>query len=165
MAIVFLGIGSNVGDREANFAEALERLNRSGLIDIVERSSYYLTKPVGGPEQDDFLNGVLRGKTDLLPLECLEHCKNIEHDMGRRAFGEDHPRIIDLDILLYDDLVLRSKVLTIPHSEMHRRYFVLRGINEIDPKMLHPVTGLSIECLFNDVVEVENEKVDGNAEN
>jgi len=138
MAVAYFGIGSNVGDKRHNLDEAVRRLREESGIKVRKISGFYLTEPVGGPPQDDYLNGVLEIETGLSPEECLDRIKDIEKEMGREPSGKDHPRVIDIDILLFEDWVVESDRLIIPHPEMHRRDFVLRGLNEIAPDAYHP---------------------------
>jgi len=153
MALVFMGLGSNIGDKESNFLEAIDCIERSGDMKITARSGFYLTRPEGGPPQADYLNGVIGVKTSLSPEECLGVVKKIEKEMGRELKGRNHPRIIDIDILTYNDLVHVSDELTIPHPRMHQRYFVLKGLSEIAPGFVHPATGRTIRELYAEVKE------------
>ena len=126
MSIVYLGIGSNIGEREANCEKAVDHLRSTEKLEIVERSGTYITEPVGGPPQDDYLNEVLKVRTDYSPKTLLNILKDIENKMGREPAGRDHPRVIDIDILLYDDKTVVTDDLVIPHPRMHERGFVLR---------------------------------------
>jgi len=155
MATVYLGIGSNIGNKEANCEEAVCRLSEIAGIQVMARSEFYPTKPAGDIPQEDFLNGAVKIDTALLPEDCLRMFKDIEKDMGRKESGRNHPRIVDIDILLYDDMILRRDNLTIPHPRMHERYFVLRGLAEIAPETVHPVFGKMIKELFASVIGVE----------
>ncbi len=141
MTRVWLGFGANLGDRQANIEAAIERLG--GRILIARRSAFIDTKPVdaGGP---DYLNCVAAGDTDLEPLELLEFTQGIERDLGRVGKGTNGPRPIDIDILLYGDLILRTPDLTIPHPRMHERAFVLDPLSSLEPNLLHPVQGRSV---------------------
>ena len=145
MAVVYLGIGSNIGDKEANCAEAIERLEGSDEIKILNKSSLYFTDPIGGPPQDDYLNGVLKIETQLSPLDVLNALKEIERMMGREEAERNAPRVIDIDILLFDEMILKCEDLTIPHPRMHERDFVLKGMLEMAPEAYHPVLGVRIE--------------------
>jgi 2-amino-4-hydroxy-6-hydroxymethyldihydropteridine diphosphokinase len=111
-------------------------------------SEFYDTKAVGGPPQPDYLNGVLEAETDLSPEECLRSLKKIENEMGRATAERDHPRIIDIDILLFDESVINTSNLDIPHPRMHERHFVLRGLSEIAPDVVHPLTGKTARELY-----------------
>lgn len=141
-----------MGDRRANCEEAIDRLGRADGIDVAAVSSLYETVPEGGPPQRDYLNGVAGVYTALPPRDLLEKVLDIEKAMGRKARkGRDLPRIIDLDILLYGDLVTGEADLVIPHPRMHRRSFVLRGLAEIAPDVIHPVSGKSVSELYEGV--------------
>ena len=144
MAEVYLGLGSNLGDREKNIALALEKLQALGLI-VVKVSTAIATEPYGTLQQPYFLNAACLVRTQLKPNELLAVLKEIEKNMGRLKGERWGPRIIDLDILLYEDLVIEEKNLCIPHTDMLRRMFVLQPLAEIAPDLLHPVTGKSIK--------------------
>ncbi|MDD5634226.1 MAG: 2-amino-4-hydroxy-6-hydroxymethyldihydropteridine diphosphokinase [Candidatus Omnitrophica bacterium] len=144
MPTVYLGIGSNVGDKLKNFQEVLERLENVPNLKVISRSAFYVTKPAGGPPQEDYLNGVLGVETDLSAEKLLRSVKNIEKDMGRKKRPRNFPRIIDVDILLYGSEIINTKELVLPHPRMHERDFVLRGFAEIAPEAVHPVIGKTI---------------------
>ncbi|MEA3490045.1 MAG: 2-amino-4-hydroxy-6-hydroxymethyldihydropteridine diphosphokinase [Candidatus Omnitrophota bacterium] len=152
MAITYLGIGSNIGDKESNLKEAVFRLETTGNAAILDRSLFYETHPAGGPRQENYLNGVLKVKTGIPPGEFLDLLKVIEEDMGRKPSAErNHPRIIDIDILLYDDLILNTGKLTVPHPRMHERVFVLKGLAAIAPGAVHPVLEKTVEELYGEL--------------
>lgn len=132
MAIVYLGIGSNQGNRYQYIQKALCLLEAEGIV-IQKISSIIETTPVGGPPQDDFLNAVLKIATSLTPQELLKVLKKIEHNLGREKTVCNGPRPMDLDILLYDHLKLQTPLLTIPHPRMWRRAFVVNPLKEIYP--------------------------------
>jgi 2-amino-4-hydroxy-6-hydroxymethyldihydropteridine diphosphokinase len=133
---VYLSLGSNVGDREAQLRDAQTRLAAAGRV--VEVSSFYETEPVEFIEQPWFLNRVLALETDQNPQELMATVLRIEEEMGRRRVQNKGPRSIDIDILLFDDVVVDSKDLTIPHPAMHQRRFVLEPLAEIVPEAFHP---------------------------
>ena len=143
MAIILLALGSNQGDRTANLARARALLAQT--ITLLAISSIYETEPWGVVDQPDFLNQTLLAKTDLTPRSLLTLIKRIEAAMGR-DFSEERygPRTIDIDILGYDDLILRSPGLTIPHRRLHERAFVLVPLNDIAPDWVHPLLGLTV---------------------
>lgn len=149
MATVFLALGSNTGDSDLNYGEAVSRLEKLENVKVREESSRYLTNPAGGPPQRDYLNGVVRIETILSPQELLKTIKQIEEDMGREKTDEKNlPRTIDIDIALYGNLVIDTEDLAIPHPRMHKREFVLKGLREIAPEVKHPVLGKTIEELY-----------------
>lgn len=137
MATVYIGIGSNLGDRKANCTRAIELLKASGIV-ITKESSMYETEPWGVKEQPDFINMAVKAVAVLKPKELLDVLKAIEKKMGRIPAERFGPRIIDLDILLYDSLVVDEPDLKIPHPLMHEREFVLRPLSEIAPEVVHP---------------------------
>jgi len=140
---VFLGLGSNLGDREAALEEALRRLCGRGLR-VALRSSTWLTEPVGGPPQGPFLNAVVSGTIALSPEGLLRACLETEREMGRVRTVRDGPRTIDIDILFYGDVRRETPGLTIPHPRLHERRFVLEPLFEIAPALRHPVLGLTV---------------------
>jgi 2-amino-4-hydroxy-6-hydroxymethyldihydropteridine diphosphokinase len=137
---VYLGLGSNVGDREANLREALERLQSAG-IRVVRRSSLYETEPQDVRDQAWFLNAVLEVETDLFPLQLLACTQNIERQMGRRRLTPKGPRNIDIDILFYGRSVIHTPELQTPHPRIAQRRFVLEPLSEIAPELRHPESG------------------------
>jgi|SRR6185295_3499636 len=136
MATVYLGLGGNVGDTKVYFAEALEKLKKIGTVEKI--SSLYKTEPVGFKDQAWFVNCAVLLETDVSPQELLSEVKKIEKELGRTPSVKNGPREIDIDILLYDDIVLETDMLTIPHPRMHKRAFVLIPLSEIAPNALHP---------------------------
>ena len=135
MAIVYLGIGSNLGNRKANIAAA-KMLLENNNIEILQCSRIIETDPVGGPpDQPNFLNGVIKIKTNLEPKDLLNNLKAIERKVGRKATVRYGPRAIDLDILLYDQLQYQTPQLTIPHPRMLKREFVMNPLKEIAPHL------------------------------
>ncbi len=139
MAYVYLGLGANLGDRHANLVEALKALKRYGTIETV--SHIYETEPVGLAAQPAFLNLTCRLQTALSPAELLDATRTIELRLGRHPSNRNGPRLIDIDILLYDNLVVNEPSLTIPHPRLAERAFVLIPLAEIAPDLSHPVTG------------------------
>ncbi len=130
MPVVYLGLGSNLGDRAKNIDEAVYLLNQSGVV-ITRLSSIIETDPVGGPPQGLFLNAALKAQTKLAPLDLLRVINAIEARLGRVRAISNGPRTIDIDILRYDDLVLNTPELVIPHPRMQDREFVMRPLREI----------------------------------
>jgi len=142
--IAAIALGSNLGDREGNLREAVRRMGALGRVAAV--SGFYDTEPVGYLDQPRFLNAAVLLETELLPVELLRRLLGIEQEMGRdRANAPPKgPRVIDLDLLLYGELVMQSAELTVPHPAMHERAFVLAPLAEIAVGMLHPVLHRSI---------------------
>jgi 2-amino-4-hydroxy-6-hydroxymethyldihydropteridine diphosphokinase len=140
VADVFLGLGSNEGDREDNIRSALSLLGNNSHNKITAVSSLYESKALGETEQPDFINCVVRIETEYAPPELLEMAKSIESGMGRSPFTHLLPRVIDIDILLYDHIDMDSLELRIPHSRLCSRRFVLEPLLEIDDAIIHPVT-------------------------
>jgi len=141
---VFLGLGSNLGDREAALERAEALLLGRGFR-ATARSSLYLTEPVGGPPQDWFLNQVLGGETALAPEDLLAACLETEREMGRRRGERWGPRAIDIDLLLYGSERRQALGLTLPHPRLAERLFVLVPLSEIAPAVRHPVLGLTAD--------------------
>ncbi len=134
MATVFLALGSNIGDRRKAIRQALQALEAEGM-NIVQVSSIIETEPEGGPPQGKFLNNVIRVETGLLPEELLVRIKTIEQALGRTPSVRNGPRVIDIDILLYDDIEWHSQRLDIPHPRMKSRPFVMTPLAEIAPDL------------------------------
>jgi 2-amino-4-hydroxy-6-hydroxymethyldihydropteridine diphosphokinase len=135
----YLGLGSNVGDRQAHLAAAAAALTEHGVQPLAS-SSLYETEPVGLVlDQPDFLNACLQIETELGPEDLLDACKGVETELGRRAGGARHgPRVIDVDLLLLGGLKYRSPRLTLPHAEVSSRRFVLVPLLELDPELALP---------------------------
>lgn len=150
LQVVYLGIGSNMGEREENCLRAVGLLGENGLV-AGKTSSIYETEPWGVSAQPRFKNMAVEIETDLSPGEILNILKNIEKKMGRAPSTEKWgPRIIDIDILLLGDMVIRGEGLEIPHPRMHERRFVLLPLSEIAPGAVHPPTGKTIRELLSE---------------
>ena len=142
----YVALGSNLGDKEANLRRALELLIERG-VEIVKTSTFISTEPYGVTDQPTFLNGVCEVRTSLEPLALLHTLLEIEQEMGRvrlRHWGE---RNIDLDLLLYEDVVMDTPELKLPHPDMQNRDFVLLPLAELAPELIHPAIGKSISEL------------------
>lgn len=151
---VYLSVGSNMGDREAFIRNALDILNSKSHTKICKISDFINTKPYGGVEQEDFLNGAVELKTLLSPKNLLALLHELEQAAGRERTLRWGPRTLDLDILFYDKLVYEDEELLIPHIDLQNRYFVLKPLSEIAPNYRHPLTGQTVsqmlEALNND---------------
>ena len=150
MSLVYLGIGSNLGDRAANVDKALGFLKEHEDIKVLAVSSLIETDPEGGAPQSKFLNGAMKIETDLKPLDLLSQLKMIERRLGRVKSDEPNsPRSMDLDILFYDDVVIVSgKTLSIPHPKIAERLFVLKPLFEIAPDLVHPRLNRTVKELL-----------------
>ena len=144
--IVFIALGSNLGDRSANLARARQLI--SAFISDFQTSSLYETAPWGVLDQPKFLNQVVKGKTTLAPLKLLGRLKAVEKTLGREKTIRYGPRIIDLDILLYGDRVIEYRRLQVPHPRMYERAFVLVPLAEIAAAMVIPPAGASVAELL-----------------
>ncbi|MBD3272090.1 MAG: 2-amino-4-hydroxy-6-hydroxymethyldihydropteridine diphosphokinase, partial [Elusimicrobia bacterium] len=136
---VYLGLGSNLGSKKHNIKKALTSVARLPATTVKKVSGLYHTKPMYYEDQPNFVNAVARVRTGLAPEELFVGIKKIEKDLGRKVRDRWGPRIIDIDILLYDKKVIRTTGLTIPHRRMHERPFVLQPLLEIAPRASHPV--------------------------
>lgn len=147
----FLGFGANLGDRKKNLAEAINALNSRPDVAVLRTSGVYETEPWGLTDQPKFLNMVAEIATSISPGELLERVKKLEHDMGRDEGPRLGPRLIDIDILLLEDLVVDEPDLTVPHASLHLRAFVLVPLAELTPDSVHPVLGVTIGHLAEQV--------------
>ncbi len=145
---VYLGLGSNEGDRLHHCREALKWLKESGDIRLLRVSSAYETEPVGEGYKGWFINAVAEAETDLDPLSLLRNLKQIEEEMGRSNQAITPNRPIDLDLLLYGDLLLETEALSIPHPRLHQRRFVLEPLLELAPELVHPRLGKTMGALL-----------------
>ncbi len=145
----YIGLGSNVGERESLIEAAIQALAQATKVRLLRRARLYETAPLGRQKnQPWFLNTVVEIETTLSPQALLALCKQIERSLGRRSRERHGPREIDLDILLYDNIVLHEPDLTIPHAELHRRRFALAPLAELAPEQTHPVIEKSISQLL-----------------
>jgi len=139
---VYLALGSNLGDRLANLKQAIDSLTPQ--MEVKAKSSVYETLPWGYEDQPKFLNQVVKAKTYLDPEPLLKHLKRLEVALGRQASFPNGPRLIDMDILFYDDLILNTSSLVIPHPRLHERGFVLLPLMELSPDLVHPLIKKSV---------------------
>jgi 2-amino-4-hydroxy-6-hydroxymethyldihydropteridine diphosphokinase len=146
MPIVFLGLGSNIGDKEEHIKKAVSFI--SDLYEVRRTSPLYLTEPVGNTEQEWFLNCVVEVQTDVDPKKLLSSFKSIERKLGRTKNEKNGPRIIDIDILFYGDQVVNTKNLVIPHPLLQQRLFVLQPMMDLNPDFFHPVFKKTIQELY-----------------
>lgn len=148
--VVFISIGSNIGDKLQNCRNAVCAIAEGGVSLPIAQSRFYQTEPVDYCEQDWFVNAAIKIETDCEPVALLGKLQSIEKNLGRKKnvirFG---PRLIDLDILLYDSLIIELPRLTIPHPRMHQRRFVLQPLCDIDPFTVHPVLKKDMWTLLN----------------
>ncbi|MBV7276966.1 2-amino-4-hydroxy-6-hydroxymethyldihydropteridine diphosphokinase [Clostridium sp. PL3] len=149
----YIAIGSNMGDKESNLNSAIELINSSDSIKVVKISKFYETEPVGYLDQDSFLNGALEVKTLLTPSKLIKFLLEKEKDLKRERMIKWGPRTIDLDIILYDNLITCDEDIIIPHPRMHERLFVLKPLSDIAPYIMHPILNKRIVELMNKISE------------
>lgn len=149
MKTIFLALGSNLGDRVDNLRRAVDKL--SPQVIVQQKSLVYESEPMYNTKQPRFYNMVLKAKTALEPHGLLAHAKRIESALGRAPDTHNEPRPIDIDILLYEDEIIETGSLTIPHPRMHERAFVLMPLEEIAPFQMHPVFRRPITDLWDDI--------------
>ena len=149
--ISFLGIGSNLGNREEFIASAIEHLAQDPETEILQKSKLLKTKPYGNIDQPYFLNCVVKIETTSSPNQLLKCCMKIENELGRIRKEKWGPRNIDIDILFYDDRILNKPDLIIPHPDLHNRQFLLESLNEIAPDLIHPVLKKKIRKLLQEL--------------
>ena len=152
--IAYISVGSNMGDRLQNCLRGIEALTEDGNSRILAQSRIYTTEPVDYKDQDWFINMMVKLETTDDPFELLDHIEEIQRAAGRMQdpirFG---PRILDLDIILYDDRIIETERLAVPHPRMHKRRFVLKPICDIDPAIIHPVLKQEMQILLKSVGE------------
>jgi len=150
----YIGIGSNLGIPEENCTNAIEKISSIKDIKIISKSSFYQTEPIGGVQQDWFVNAAIEIETDLSPENLLSVLLNLELAMGRIRKEKWGPRLIDLDLLLYSNLVLEKKGLSLPHPEIQNRKFVLIPMSEIAGNVIHPTLKKTIKTLLQESSDV-----------
>ncbi len=146
---VFLSLGSNMGNKQENLDKAVDILEKNLDIHSVKVSSYYVTDPVGYLDQDVFMNIAVKLETDLEAMKVLELCQSIEETLHRKRIIRWGPRTLDVDIVIYGDIVSDDEVLTLPHPRMHERGFVLVPLMELDNKLI--INGVSINEMIKNV--------------
>lgn len=156
----YIALGSNLGDKEANLCLGVEGLRSTRGCRVEAVSDFLVTAPYGGVEQDDFLNGAMKIRTLLTPHELLERLHEIEQEAKRERVVRWGPRTLDLDILLYDDLILDEEELHIPHIEMYKRDFVLKPLCQIAPYARHPVYNRTAAELLADLERLKTGDAD-----
>ena len=150
----YICVGSNLGDRLENCRRGVARLTRDESSRLVEESAVYQTEPVDYLDQDWFVNCAVKIETLLEPLDLLDRLKSIEREVGRtRSSVRFGPRVLDLDIIFYDELVMDHRMLAIPHPRMHKRRFVLKPLCDIDPHIYHPILRRTVQSLLEDLDE------------
>ena len=150
---VYLSLGSNRGDRVANLRRATEELGKVG-VEVQRVSSFYKTEPVDFGPQAWFLNCAVEALTKLMPMQLLKAVKSVERALGRRPGVSKGPRPIDIDILLYENVVVRTTALTIPHERMNERRFVLIPLRELAPAARHPISKRTVTEILQDVPDL-----------
>ena len=151
--IAYLGIGSNLGDPIENCRKALREIASLKNVHVLRRSSLYRTEPVGDIPQEWFVNGVVEVRTTFTAPQLLKALQWVEQALGRERRGRWEPRIIDIDILLYGQEIIKTESLVVPHPELHKRRFVLVPINEIAPYVIHALYGISMKGLLDRLEE------------
>jgi dihydroneopterin aldolase/2-amino-4-hydroxy-6-hydroxymethyldihydropteridine diphosphokinase len=155
---VFLSIGSNIGDKEGNLNNAINAISEKNNIIIERVSSFIITEPWGNVDQDGFVNGAMKIKTLLSTKELMKTLLEIEEEMKRIRVIKWGPRIIDLDIIFYDDLISDDEYVTLPHPRMEEREFVLIPLKEIAPNKIHPILKKRVFKLLEEVKEVSKHR-------
>jgi len=149
----YIGIGSNLGDKIAHCEKAISEILNIDYHRLLSRSSLFNTRPIGYTAQDWFVNGVIKIETDLEPLDLYRVLKAIEIRLGRKGTFRGGPRVIDLDLLLFDDRRIETEELQVPHPRLHERQFVLIPLSEIDPNLIHPVLEKTVGELLKEIKE------------
>ncbi len=154
----FISIGSNLGDKIGNCRAAIEAMARLDSSAVLETSSFYRTAPLDYLDQDWFINAAVKLETGLSPVRLLEQLHKIQHSAGRvKDPIPSGPRIIDLDIIFYDDAVIETDGLVVPHPRMHKRAFVLQPICDIDPQFVHPLLQRRVRDLLDELHDPSQE--------
>ena len=158
MTKVYVGLGSNLGNRRENLVNAINRIGANTGIQVKDKSGFFETAPVGGPPQPDYVNCAIELETEIEPQTLLKEFNKIERELGRKPGVRWGPRIVDLDILLYGDKIVNDHNLKIPHERMHERTFVLEPLCDISPDIKHPVLRVSVSELLEKLRMVDSSK-------
>lgn len=153
MATVYFGLGTNLGDKERNLRLAIDKIEER-IGRVISQSAFYASEPWGFESTNSFLNAVICAETLISPLQLMEETQKIEKEIGRNKKSVDglySDRVIDIDILLYDDLILSTENLTIPHPLMTERLFVMKPLCEIAPELVIPETGKTVQTICDDL--------------
>jgi len=153
MALAYFGLGTNLGDKERNLCLAIDKI-RERVGKVISQSAFYASEPWGFESTNSFLNAVVCAKTSISPLQLMEETQKIEKEIGRNKKsinGTYSDRVIDIDILLYDDLILSTENLTIPHPLMTERLFVMKPLCEIAPELVIPGTGKTVQSFYDEL--------------
>jgi 2-amino-4-hydroxy-6-hydroxymethyldihydropteridine diphosphokinase len=157
VSTVYIGLGSNLGDRVTHLREAVQRLR--AIVKVEKASRLYVAAPLGYIRDDAFVNAVIQARTTLKPMELLEMMQAIEIAMGRRPGVQFGPRPIDLDMLFYDSVQIETRKLTVPHPLISQRAFVLKPLVEIAPNLMHPVLYYTVAQLLQDADDVSQVQI------
>lgn len=149
----YIGIGSNAGDKVLNCETAISEILKIDQHKLLGRSSFFNTRPIGYTAQDWFVNSVIKIETDLEPIDLYRMLKTIEVRLGRKETFRGGPRVIDLDLLLFDDRRIETEELQVPHPRFHERQFVLIPLSEIDQNLIHPVLKKTVGELLEEIKE------------
>lgn len=149
----YIGIGSNAGDKVLNCETAISEILKIDQHRLLGRSSFFNTRPIGYTAQDWFVNSVIKIETDLEPIDLYRMLKTIEIRLGRKETFRGGPRVIDLDLLLFDDRRIETEELQVPHPRFHERQFVLIPLSEIDPNLIHPILKKTVGELLEEIKE------------
>lgn len=158
--VVYLGLGSNLGDSEGYLRDALQKLSALKEIRRIKSSSLICTKPYGVLDQPDFLNGAAVLETLLTPIELMDYLHELEEEAGRVRKERWGARTLDLDILFYDNEIIDSEQLTIPHADMANRKFVLKPLAELNPCLRHPLTGKTVREMLGELRDLSEQEQD-----
>ncbi len=152
--IAFISVGSNIGDKFENCKNGIAALTEAGISTLIKQSKFYFTEPVDYKDQDWFVNSVVKVETFLDPFGLFRRLQSIQRKEGRTRDAIRYgPRVLDLDIILFDDIVMNSSRLIIPHPRMHKRCFVLKPFCDIDPNIIHPVLKKDMQYLLDNLDE------------